>query len=59
VAEDKLSSVFEPFLRADDNATRDGYGLGLAIAKRTVEAHGGNIRANNRQDGGFCVEVNL
>jgi two-component system OmpR family sensor kinase len=59
VADDKLSSVFEPFLRADDNATRDGYGLGLAIAKRTVEAHGGNIRANNRQDGGLCVEVDL
>ena len=59
VAEDKLSSMFEPFLRADDNMTRDGYGLGLAIAKRAVEAHGGHIRAINRQHNGLCVEVDL
>lgn len=57
VAEDKLSSVFEPFLRADDNMTSDGYGLGLAIAKRAVEAHGGCIHAINRKPSGLCVEV--
>jgi two-component system OmpR family sensor kinase len=51
--------LFEPFVRADDNAARDGYGLGLAIARRTVEAHGGHIRASNRPAGGLCVEVNL
>jgi two-component system OmpR family sensor kinase len=59
VAEDKLASLFEPFVRADDNAARDGYGLGLAIARRAVEAHGGGIRAINRQEGGLCVEVDL
>lgn len=59
VAEDKLASLFEPFVRADDNAVRDGYGLGLAIARRAVEAHGGRIHAINRQEGGLCVEVDL
>jgi two-component system, OmpR family, sensor kinase len=59
VAEDKLASLFEPFVRADDNAVRDGYGLGLAIARRAVEAHGGRICAINRQEGGLCVEVDL
>ena len=59
VAEDNLASLFEPFIRADDNAVRDGYGLGLAIARRAVEAHGGCIRAINRQEGGLCVEVDL
>jgi two-component system, OmpR family, sensor kinase len=59
VAEDKLASLFEPFVRADDNAARNGYGLGLAIARRAVEAHGGRIRAINRQAGGLCVEVDL
>jgi two-component system OmpR family sensor kinase len=59
VAEDKIASLFEPFVRADDNAARDGYGLGLAIARRAVEAHGGTIRAVNRKEGGLCVEVDL
>jgi len=59
VSEDKLTALFEPFVRADDNAVREGYGLGLAIARRAVEAHGGHIRALNRQGGGLCVEVDL
>ena len=35
--------VFEPFYRADPSRGEDGAGLGLAIAKAIVEAHGGRI----------------
>ncbi|MGN2391459.1 ATP-binding protein [Pelomicrobium sp. G1] len=44
--------MFEPFFDADGTANRGGYGLGLAIAKRAVEAHGGWIRAANSPEGG-------
>ncbi len=35
--------VFEPFYRGDDARAGDGAGLGLAISRAIVEAHGGTI----------------
>lgn len=54
-----LDALFKPFFRAGREPSRGGYGLGLAIAKRAVEAHGGRIRAANRAEGGLCVEIYL
>lgn len=56
--QEDLSAVFEPFVRARGTAGQ-GYGLGLAIAKRAVQAHQGSIRAGNREHGGMCVQVDL
>lgn len=54
-----LQAVFEPFFRAGAGVKTTGFGLGLAIARRAVEAHGGSIRALNRPDGGLRVEIVL
>jgi two-component system OmpR family sensor kinase len=54
----ELEAIFEPFHRCA-NAAQDGFGLGLAIARRAVEAHGGTIRAENRPQGGLCIEIEL
>lgn len=56
VAEERLEEIFMPFRRASEGG---GYGLGLAIARRIVEAAGGTITAANRAGGGFCVVVEL
>jgi two-component system, OmpR family, sensor kinase len=58
VREDELSELFTPFFRSD-RASAEGYGLGLAIARRSVEAHGGTVRARNRPGGGLSVEIEL
>lgn len=57
VPETMLAEIFLPFRRAD-NAS-DGAGLGLAIAERAIQVHGGEIRARNAADGGLIVEIEL
>ncbi|ASU38603.1 two-component sensor histidine kinase [Herbaspirillum sp. meg3] len=60
VPEDELQLIFEPFFRSTrTQKSTHGYGLGLTIARRIVEAHGGTIRAFNRIDGGLCVNISL
>jgi two-component system, OmpR family, sensor kinase len=59
VGDDELERLFTPFFRTDRASSTEGYGLGLAIARRSVEAHGGRIRAQNRSGGGLAVEIVL
>lgn len=61
VPDNMLAKLFEPFVRVGDARDRasGGYGLGLAIARRAILAHGGEIRASNLPQGGLQVEVRL
>lgn len=61
IPEKKLPVLFEPFVRLSEARDRSsgGYGLGLAIAKRAIRLHGGQVSAYNRDGGGLCVVVQL
>ena len=54
-----LGRMFERFWRADRARSEAGAGLGLAIARGLVEAHGGRIWAENRPQGGARVSFTL
>jgi signal transduction histidine kinase len=58
IASKDLSHVFERFYRGG-NATVSGSGLGLPIAKRIVESHGGRIEVRSAVGSGTEVDVTL
>jgi signal transduction histidine kinase len=61
IAAADLPLLFRPFFRADKSRTRatGGLGLGLALAKRIVDAHGGTITIESVVDEGTRVRVRL
>lgn len=52
---ENLASIWEP----DFTTKARGTGLGLALVKQTVQAHGGSVAARNRPEGGAEVAVRL
>jgi two-component system sensor histidine kinase CpxA len=57
IPEDQIEQIFRPFYRVDRarSAETGGFGVGLAIAERTVKLHGGELHAENRSGGGACI----
>jgi signal transduction histidine kinase len=54
-----LEAIFVPFFRGRNAQGSRGNGLGLAIARKVIEAHRGRITAVNRSTGGLAVSIVL
>jgi len=57
VPEQEIERIFEPFHRLG-TTKEGGFGLGLAIAKKIIEAHGGSVAAQNVEEG-FGMKIIL
>jgi two-component system sensor histidine kinase KdpD len=56
---DDLEKIFEMYYRGTEDIGQKGYGLGLAICRVIVQAHGGRIWAANRPGGGAAIRFTL
>jgi two-component system phosphate regulon sensor histidine kinase PhoR len=59
IAEEELPRVFERFYKGDKARAGEGTGMGLAIAKHIVEAHGGSIWARSEEGKGSTFSFSL
>jgi len=58
IAEEDLDKIFEKFYRGK-HSRPGGLGLGLSIAKRFIQAHGGSMEAENQKSGGAVFTFRL
>jgi len=61
IPDDKLEEAFTPFFRLETsrNSETGGIGLGLAIARLLVHAHGGSLSLQNKPSGGLRATITL
>jgi signal transduction histidine kinase len=59
VAEDWMAKIFLPFQRLHSRSEFPGFGLGLALCQRIVQANHGTIRATPSATGGLSVNISL
>lgn len=60
VPEAERERIFEPFYRLPGASEADGgVGLGLSLARRIAQAHGGNLICLPREGGGACFQLDL
>ena len=61
ISPSQLEAVLTPFFRGEKSRSTEagGVGLGLSIAQAVVEDHGGELRLENRPEGGLRVQIIL
>ncbi|UOQ73144.1 sensor histidine kinase [Hymenobacter cellulosilyticus] len=57
IAPTDMSHIFQPFFRADNARSVVGHGVGLPLARRIIELHGGKLLIRSRLGAGTVAEA--
>ncbi len=57
IGEKELPQIFQPFFRADNARAVTGHGVGLPLARKIVQLHGGELRISSQLGAGTLAEV--
>jgi signal transduction histidine kinase len=61
ISAERLSEIFEPYHQLDGSSTRryGGIGLGLALVKKIIEAHGSQVDVSSEVEKGTSIKFKL
>jgi two-component system sensor histidine kinase ArlS len=59
ITEDEAEHIFQPFYRSATATPIKGFGLGLALAKRIINLHKGNIKVHSSRETGTVFTIVL
>jgi two-component system sensor histidine kinase ArlS len=59
IPENELDNIFQPFYQVEKNSSNEGFGLGLALARRVIVLHKGTIKATSRVNAGTSFSITL
>ncbi|KKS96437.1 MAG: two-component sensor histidine kinase [Candidatus Gottesmanbacteria bacterium GW2011_GWA2_43_14] len=59
ISKEDLPHIFERFYRGDKSRSASGYGLGLSIAKKIIDAHHGTVEVASKKNQGTTFTVRL
>jgi two-component system, OmpR family, sensor histidine kinase ArlS len=59
IPKDKVSTIFQPFYRLEENSNTEGFGLGLSLADRIIKLHKGSINVSSEIEQGTIFTISL
>ncbi len=59
IPEQELKYIYDPFFRASNTKSYDGYGIGLPLARNIIKLHSGNIIVAAKENEGTTVSIDL
>ncbi|UXX78459.1 HAMP domain-containing histidine kinase [Reichenbachiella carrageenanivorans] len=59
IPENELQYIYDPYFRASNTGSHEGYGIGLPLSRNIIKMHDGTLQVNSKLNGGTTVLINI